>query len=80
MGSYNDDPIHDHVREFMDITKLSRDNGDGNDVEAGLESHAKVKKQAFKMATHKEKGKQKRPPPHLTNLGEPQSGNRKKEI
>ncbi|KAJ8420406.1 hypothetical protein Cgig2_020750 [Carnegiea gigantea] len=42
--------------------------GIADDMEVDLESHVKVKKQSSKMATNKEKGKQKRPPPHPTNL------------
>ncbi|KAJ8429318.1 hypothetical protein Cgig2_025074 [Carnegiea gigantea] len=75
--SYNGDPIQDHVPEFIDITESSGDNGDGNDVEVDVESHVKVKKvkkQASKMATNKEKGNQRRPSPPPTNLGGPQSG------
>lgn len=71
MTSYNDDPVQDHVPEFMDITESSGDNGDENDVEVDLESHVQVKKHASKMATNKEKGKQKSPPPPPTKLGGP---------
>jgi len=39
MASYNDDLVQDHVREFMDITESSGDNGDENDMEVDLESH-----------------------------------------
>ncbi|KAJ8432087.1 hypothetical protein Cgig2_001168 [Carnegiea gigantea] len=78
MASYNDDLVQDHVREFMDMMESYGDNADGNDMEVHLESHVKVKKQASKMATNKEKGKQKRPPSHPTNLGDPQSSKQKR--
>ncbi|KAJ8430073.1 hypothetical protein Cgig2_008520 [Carnegiea gigantea] len=71
MASYNDDPVQDHVPEFMDIAESSGNNGDGNDVEVDLESHVKVKKvkkQASKMATNKEKGNQRRPLPPPTKV------------
>jgi len=54
MAGYNDDPVQDYIREFMDITESSGDN-----VEADLESHVKVKKQASKTTTNKGKGKKK---------------------
>ena len=62
MASYNDDPIQDHIREFMDITESSKDNGDGNDVEVDSESHVKcrnkhlrwpkIRKRASKIGLH----------------------------
>ena len=82
MTSYSDDPVQDHVREFMGITYSYEDNGDGNDVELDLESHVKVKKQAYKAGTNKDKGKEKgkakRSPPHPTHLGDLQPGKRKR--
>ena len=77
MAGYNDDPVQDYIREFMDITESFGDNGDENDVEVDLESHVKVKKQASKTATNKDKGKEKRPPPHPTDLGDPQPASEK---
>uniref|UniRef100_A0A7C8YZY9 BED-type domain-containing protein n=1 Tax=Opuntia streptacantha TaxID=393608 RepID=A0A7C8YZY9_OPUST len=77
MAGYNDDPVQDHVCEFMDITQSSGDN-----VEADLESHVKVKKQAPKTTTNKgkgkEKGKAKMHPSHSTHLDDLQPSKRKR--
>ena len=77
MAGYNDDPVQDYVREFMDITESSGDN-----VEADLESHVKVQKQASKTTTNKGKGKQKGKakmhPSHPTHSDDLQPDKRKR--